>query len=130
MNGLNDEPGWRHACVTWLNLLRLKSNPPTSARTAPVSGSSETNAASTSGSCATCQAFLSSRCTRMIAPRVIRFCATVFGSRARATNFRASPRKVTNSPVRNATLNALGLASSTTAARMSSTSGYSESASS
>ena len=31
MNGLKLEPGWRHACVTWLNLFRLKSNPPTSA---------------------------------------------------------------------------------------------------
>jgi hypothetical protein len=31
MNGLKLEPGWRHAWVTWLNLLRLKSKPPTSA---------------------------------------------------------------------------------------------------
>ena len=34
MKGLNDEPGWRHAWVTWLNLLRAKSKPPTRARTA------------------------------------------------------------------------------------------------
>ena len=38
MKGLNDEPGWRHAWVTWLNLLRLKSKPPTSARIAPSVG--------------------------------------------------------------------------------------------
>ena len=49
MKGLNEEPGWRQACVTWLNLLRLKSKPPTSARIAPSVGSVATNADSTSG---------------------------------------------------------------------------------
>ena len=39
MKGLKLEPGWRSACVTWLNLLRLKSKPPTSARIAPSRGS-------------------------------------------------------------------------------------------
>ena len=38
MKGLNEEPGWRQAWVTWLNLLRLKSKPPTSAWIAPSSG--------------------------------------------------------------------------------------------
>ena len=41
MKGLNEEPGWRQAWVTWLNLLRLKSKPPTRARIAPSCGSSE-----------------------------------------------------------------------------------------
>ena len=35
MNGLNADPGCRCACVTWLNLLRSKSKPPTSDRIAP-----------------------------------------------------------------------------------------------
>jgi hypothetical protein len=38
MKGLKLDPGCRHACVTWLNLLRLKSKPPTSARIAPSIG--------------------------------------------------------------------------------------------
>jgi hypothetical protein len=33
MNGLNDEPGWRFACVARLNELWRKSRPPMSART-------------------------------------------------------------------------------------------------
>ena len=36
MKGLKLDPGWRSACVTWLYWLRLKSNPPTSERIAPV----------------------------------------------------------------------------------------------
>ncbi len=68
MNGLKLEPGWRQACVTWLNLLRLKSKPPTIARISPSSGFSEMNAAATSGSCATDHAPLSFCTTRMIAP--------------------------------------------------------------
>jgi hypothetical protein len=39
MKGLKLEPGWRQAWVTWLNLLRLKSKPPTRARMAPSVGS-------------------------------------------------------------------------------------------
>src|SRR6266550_3347058 len=36
MNGLNEDPTWRFACVARLNLLRTKSKPPTIARTWPV----------------------------------------------------------------------------------------------
>ena len=38
MKGLKAEPGWRCACVTWLNLLRSKSKPPTSDTMAPSFG--------------------------------------------------------------------------------------------
>ena len=55
MNGLKLEPGWRHACVTWLNLFWLKSKPPTSARIAPSCGTTETNAPSTCGICVIAQ---------------------------------------------------------------------------
>ena len=130
MKGLNEEPGWRQACVTWLNLLRLKSKPPIRARTAPSAGSSETKPASTSGSCAICQPFLSSRCTRMIAPRRMRLRAAVLSSRARAANFRPSGFTVTVSPSRSTALTSFGLAASTSATRNSSTSARSASASS
>src|SRR5919204_263517 len=70
MNGLNAEPGCRQAWVTWLNFVRLKSNPPTSARIAPSRGSTDTNADSTSGNCAICQ-FFPSCSTRMIDERVV-----------------------------------------------------------
>jgi len=49
MNGLKLDPGCRCACVTWLNLLRSKSKPPTRARIAPSAGCIEMNAASTCG---------------------------------------------------------------------------------
>ena len=55
MKGLKLEPGWRQACVTRLNLLRSKSNPPTIARTAPSCVLMATRAACTSGSCAIAQ---------------------------------------------------------------------------
>ena len=67
-HNLTDEPGWRQACVTWLNLLRLKSKPPTIERISPSSGLSEIKAADTSGSCVTVHAPFSSCATRMIAP--------------------------------------------------------------
>ena len=51
MKGLNDDPGWRIAWVTWLNLLRSYSNPPVSARIAPSRGEIARNAASACGSC-------------------------------------------------------------------------------
>lgn len=49
MKGLNEEPGWRQAWVTWLKLRRLKSKPPISDLIAPVRVSSDTKAPSTSG---------------------------------------------------------------------------------
>ena len=58
MKGLKLEPGWRQACVTWLNLFLLKSKPPTSAWMAPSRGSSATKAPSTSGSCVISQVSL------------------------------------------------------------------------
>src|SRR5690606_975621 len=42
--GLKLDPGWRRAWVARLNLLAAKLKPPTSARRAPSSGSSETSA--------------------------------------------------------------------------------------
>src|SRR5678816_2959943 len=100
MKGLNDDPGCRHAWVTWLNLLRLKSKPPTSARTAPSCASSEMKADSTSGSCTICQGLLGvSRCTRMIEPRRMRFCGVVLESSARAAKRSDSPPMETFSPV-------------------------------
>ena len=58
-NGLKLDPGWRQAWVTWLNGWRVKSKPPTSARTRPLTGSSATNAACTSGHWVTAQRALS-----------------------------------------------------------------------
>ena len=43
--GLNDDPGWRSACVARLNWLRLKFVPPNIALTLPVRGSIATSAA-------------------------------------------------------------------------------------
>ena len=45
------EPTWRSACVARLNLLWLKSKPPTSAMIAPFCGLIETSAELTSGTC-------------------------------------------------------------------------------
>src|SRR5437667_67286 len=42
MIGLNADPAWRCACVARSKLLRLKSRPPTSARTSPFAASIET----------------------------------------------------------------------------------------
>src|SRR5574340_315059 len=71
MNGLKLEPGCRQAWVTWLNLLRLKSKPPTSAVMAPFFGLIATSAASTSGSCASRHCgLLPTDCTRTTAPGV------------------------------------------------------------
>jgi hypothetical protein len=71
MNGLKLDPGWRQAWVTRLNLLRLKSKPPTSAMMAPSFGFSETSAASTSGSCASRHCgLLPTACTRTTEPGV------------------------------------------------------------
>ncbi len=49
MNGLKFEPGWRSAWITRLNLLFVKSKPPTSAWTAPSRVAIETRAPSTFG---------------------------------------------------------------------------------
>src|SRR6185369_17938020 len=43
-NGLNEEPGWRNACVARLKLLSFQSRPPVSARTSPLRGSIATTA--------------------------------------------------------------------------------------
>ena len=54
-NGLNDDPGWRRACVARLKLFRKKSNPPFNATIAPSNGSIDTNAPCASGICASRQ---------------------------------------------------------------------------
>ena len=90
MNGLKLEPGWRQACVTRLNLLRLKSKPPTSARIEPSARFAATSAACTSGSCAISHSpcrlgdahhRAAARCAARAAP----------GRQRGATNFRPSP---------------------------------------
>jgi hypothetical protein len=46
---LNDEPGWRQACVTLLNCESQKLKPPDIATTRPVCGSIATSDPVTSG---------------------------------------------------------------------------------
>ena len=116
MKGLKLEPGWRNACVTWLNLLRSKSKPPTSARRAPSLGRIATNVDSTCGICAICQAPLSSRITRMTAPRRILVAAAALSPSERAANLSPSPVTETMSPSLRTALISVGEASSTIAA--------------
>jgi hypothetical protein len=99
MKGLKLEPGWRQAWVTWLNLLRLKSKPPTSARIAPSTGLAATKAASTSGNCRICQPF-SYFCTRITAPRRTRLLGAALSSSMRAANLRPSSPIFRTSPPR------------------------------
>ncbi|MNM92584.1 hypothetical protein D3C81_1049220 [compost metagenome] len=70
-NGLKLEPGWRRAWVARLNLLPAKLKPPTSARNAPVSASSETSDAWPRGiwSISHSPSLLPAR-TRIMSPRV------------------------------------------------------------
>src|SRR5688572_841911 len=91
MKGLKDEPGCRHACVTWLNLLLLKSKPPTSAWIAPSRGSSATKAPSTSGSWVISQVFLGVFATRITAPGRILILGGAFGDRPDWAGRRPSP---------------------------------------
>ena len=100
MKGLKLEPGCRQACVAWLNLLRLKSKPPTRARIAPVLGSVESKAASTSGICVMRQLFFSSGWTRITAPRRSRLLGGALSSSIRAASFMPSPLIVSTSPPR------------------------------
>lgn len=67
MNGLKLDPGWRQACVTWLNLFLSKSKPPIMALTAPSRGSSAMKAPSTSGNCVISQVFFGVFTTRITA---------------------------------------------------------------
>ncbi len=129
MKGLKLEPGCRHACVAWLNLLALKSKPPASAWMAPFAGSRATSAASTLGSCMMVQAPFSPACSRMIAPR--RMARSGFLSvNARAANLRPSPLTFASSPRRIITFTSRGVASITTAGTRSFTVSRSCSASS
>ena len=108
MNGLKLEPGWRSAWVTWLYWVRLKSKPPTSARTAPSRGSIETSEASTAGSCVICQRSFSSFCTRMIAPRRMRWLGLALSPSMRAANLRPSSPISTQLPALAVGLDELG----------------------
>ena len=91
MKGLKLEPGWRHAWVTWLNLLREKSKPPASARIAPVRGSAEASAPSTSGSWVISQRPLSLRVMRTMAPARMRLLGGPFSPTMRSAKRRPSP---------------------------------------
>ncbi|MNK99218.1 hypothetical protein D3C87_1196050 [compost metagenome] len=131
MNGLKLEPGWRQACVTWLNLLRLKSKPPTIARISPSSGFNETKAAATSGSCVTDHVLSLASCvTRMIAPgRILTFGWALADSDG-AINRSAVPSIVATSPESSVARTCFGVTLVTTAERRSSLPGCSTRASS
>src|SRR6218665_2725458 len=91
MNGLKLDPGWRQACVAWLNLFLLKSKPPTKARIEQLRGSSGTKAPSTSGNCVISQVFLGVLSTRIAAPgRILMFGGALLLS-PDCAGFRPSP---------------------------------------
>src|SRR6266568_2877273 len=115
--------GERQAWVTWLYWLRLKSKPPTKERTAPSCGLAEIKAPSASGSWMICQLSASSFWMRITAPGRILRVGGVRESSIRSANLSPSPDRVTVSPPRRYALTRLGVASSTSAARMSSLSG-------
>ncbi len=123
MNGLKLEPGWRHACVTWLNLFLLKSKPPTSARIAPSCGVSDTSAPSTCGSCVICQLPFASATTRTIEPGLMRCACVARGLNAAATKRSPSPLIVATVPSTNCAFTSFGVADVTTAATISPLSG-------
>ncbi|MCY1364637.1 hypothetical protein D9M69_514500 [compost metagenome] len=130
MNGLKLEPGWRQACVTWLNLLRLKSKPPTIERISPSCGFSDTNAAATSGSCVTDQLPLPSCVTRMIAPGRIFILGCAFADIDGEIKRSAEPSMVATSPDSSVALTCFDDTLVTTAERRSPLPGCSTSASS
>ena len=130
MNGLKLEPGWRHACVTWLYLFLPKSKPPTSARMAPSRGSSATNAPSTSGNCVISHVFLSVFATRINAPRRSLMLAGALSLKPDWAGLRPSPVITTDSPFCRTAVIFFGPASRTTADITSPLSGLSTSASS
>ena len=123
MKGLKADPGWRQACVTWLNLFLSKSKPPTSARTAPVRGSIATSAPSTSGSCVSDHCPFGPLRTRTTAPRRICTLVGAFAASPEVTGRSPSPVAVIVSPDCSIATTLPGDASSTTAALRSSLSG-------
>jgi hypothetical protein len=99
MKGLKLEPGWRQACVTWLNLFLPKSKPPTRARMAPVRGSSATKRAFDLGQLGQPPVALGAFCIRRTtAPRRICTFGPAFDDRPEVTGFRPAPVTVTTSP--------------------------------
>ena len=119
MNGLKLDPGWRHACVTWLNLFFSKSNPPTKARMPPSRGSIATKAPSTSGSCVISQIFLGVLVTRTKAPGRNLILGCALSDRPDCTGCKPSPVISSVSPLRRTARTFLGVASITTAASKS-----------
>ncbi|MCY1213051.1 hypothetical protein D9M72_248090 [compost metagenome] len=130
MKGLKLEPGWRQACVTWLNLLRLKSKPPTIERISPSCGLIDTNAAATSGSWVTDQSRFSSWVTRMTAPGRIFILGCALDDSDGEIKRSAEPSMVATSPDSSVAFTCLADTLVTTAERRSPLPGCSTSASS
>ena len=114
-NGLNVEPGWRVAWVTWLNLLRENSKPPDSARIAPLFGLIAINAASTSGNWVNMGGWSFRFRIRTTAPRFNRLLAGARSLSQLSAGFKLTPLNFSGWPVPCDTMTSLGLADSTTA---------------
>ena len=98
MKGLKLEPGWRQAWVTWLNLLRPKSNPPTRDAHRAVLRVDGNERRFGLGQLQHLPASFSSFLMRIIAPRRIRLFGGALSSSMRAANFRPSPLMVDRFP--------------------------------
>ena len=130
MNGLKLEPGWRQACVTWLNLFLLKSKPPTSALMDPSRGSMATNAPSTSGNWVISQVSLGVLVTLIMAPRRILMLGGALSDKPDCAGLSPSPVISNTSPPWRRARIIFGSAASTTADMTSPLSGCSSKASS